>query len=176
MNAEDLVVDLVRLHEGRTARMSRIHKEIYLLDRCGGDFGLQYTYESGPYCLEIDAATKDAQAQGRIEIEERVGRHRLRYTILIVADGEHTANEWIGKLPREKGEHLIERTSKTSDSTLGVAAAIHFLLDELSDFGKERIGAVEETMRRKPLTATPTRVTEALDLLRDLDLWSTGSA
>ena len=168
---EDLVINFLKLHEGDTVKGLRIHGEIYLLDRCGGEFGLQYIYQSGPHCPELHGAIFDTHAQGRIEIENKIGRHRGRYTTLTVKDGDPTTNEEIGGLTRREGKHLIKKIETTSDFTLLVAATILFLHNEWWYFGKGRISAVEETMSRKHLTATRTRVDEALDLLRDLDLW-----
>ncbi len=44
MKAEDVVVNLIKLNDRELIGRTRLQKEAYLLDRCGAEFGLSFTY------------------------------------------------------------------------------------------------------------------------------------
>ncbi len=170
MNAEDIVVALIALNDGKLVGRTRLQKEAYLLDRCGADFGLQFTYHHyGPYCFDLAGGIDDARAEGRIDIKEQPGRHGVPYAIFESAEdaGQPTG---LGKLSADKARASLQRMKDVSDVVLELAATIVFLRDEWDYFGKGTIGPVDETKARKPLKATEERIDKALDLLRDLGL------
>ncbi len=171
MNERYIVSDLVALNGGKLIGRTRLQKQAYLLDRCGADFGLQFTYHHyGPYSFDLAAECNYALAEGQIEIEEKPGRHGVLYAIFRSAK-EVEQPKHLGKLYADKACSLLQRMDEASDIILELAATIVFLRDEWDYYGKEEIGPVEETKARKPLKATGERIDKALDLLRDLDLW-----
>lgn len=169
MNAEDIAAGLIALHEdkeliGRT----RLQKEAYLLHRCGANFDLPFTYHHyGPYSFELAEGTLYAQAENRIEIEERVGRYGVRYAIFRIKENTRVPDH-IGQLPSDKASQLLSRMGKVSDTVLEIAATIAFLSDERG-YGSN---AVDETKIRKPRKASTERVQEAQTLLSELGLES----
>ena len=82
MKAEDVVVNLIKLNDRELIGRTRLQKEAYLLDRCGAEFGLSFTYYYyGPYSFELADGWEDARAEGRIEISEEPGRYGVPYSI-----------------------------------------------------------------------------------------------
>ncbi len=170
MNAQDIVVNLVALNDNQLIGRTRLQKQAYLLDRCGANFGLQFTYHHyGPYCFALAGGADDAQAEKRIAIEEKPGRHGVPYAIF-KSDKETDYPSGLGKLSNDKARSLLQKMKDISDIVLEIAATIVFLRDEWDYFDKSRIDPVDETKARKPLKATDDRIGKALDLLRDLDL------
>lgn len=176
MNPEDIVVGLVALSGGELVGRTRLQKETYLLDRCGANFGLQFTYHHyGPYSFELAGGCADAQAEKRIEIRERIGRHGVPYAIFgSMEDG--APPDALAELPAAQARSLLGRMQGVSDIVLELAATIVFLRDEWPYYGKGKTGPVEETKARKSRKATDERIKEALDLLRDLGLAEAGTA
>ena len=171
MNAEDIVVALIALNDGKLVGRTRLQKEAYLLDRCGADFGLQFTYHHyGPYCFDLAGGIDDARAEGRIDIEEHPGRHGVPYAIFKSGD-EAEKPKCLGKLSADEARASLQRMKDVSDVVLELAATIVFLRDEWDYFGKGTIDPVDETKARKPLKATEERIDKALDLVRGLGLW-----
>ncbi len=175
MSPEDIVTDMVTLNGGELVGRTRLQKQAYLLDRCGANFGLRFTYHYyGPYCFELAAGVDDARAEGRVNIEEKPGRHGVPYAIFRPgpeSNGEHS--DCLGGLTADQARDLLRNMKQVSDAVLELAATIVFLRDEWRYFGKDKgRSPVEETKARKPLKATEKRIAEALALLRNLDLWS----
>ena len=170
MNAEEIVVGLIALNGGTLVGRTRLQKQAYLLDRCGGDFGLLFTYHRyGPYCFELVGGLNDARAEGRIEVEEQIGRHGVAYAIFRSGD-QAGIPQRLGGLEADEARSLLNRMRDISDIVLELAATIVFLRDEWDYFGKGKTGAVEETRKRKPLKSTDERISEAQDLLQELGL------
>ena len=165
----------VALNGGELIGRTRLQKTIYLLDRCGAEFGLPFEYcRYGPYSFELVGGLNDALADERIDVEERPGRHKVRYAVFRT-DAERP--ETLGNLPADRAVSLLGRMKYVSDFVLELAATVVFLRDEWHYFGKDKVvaanamgAAVEETKRRKALKATPDRLEKALALLRDLGL------
>ena len=171
MNEEDIVVGLVALNGGELVGRTRLQKQAYLLDRCGADFDLEFTYyHYGPYSFDLAAGSHDARAEGRIAVDERPGRHGVPYAIFR-SGSEAGAPACLGKLPAEKARAVLDATKGVSDVVLELAATIVFLRDEWDYYGKGTVDAVEETRKRKSLKATDERMEKALDLLSNLGLW-----
>ena len=170
MNPEDIVAGLVALNGGELVGRTRLQKQTYLLDRCGADFGLPFIYHRyGPYSFELAGGCADAEAEERIEIEKRIGRHGVPYAIF-TSTGDGAPPDALGGLPAARACALVEKMRGVSDIVLELAATIVFLRDEWSYYGKGETDAVEETKARKSLKATDRRIEEALALLRALGL------
>lgn len=178
MNTEDIAVGLVALNGGELVGRTRAQKVAYLLDRCGADFGLRFTYHHfGPYCFDLANGLDAARAEGRIGHEEKLSaRHGVPYSIFTSADGEGDTGS-LGSLPAAEARKLLRRMKHESDIALELAATTVFLRDGWYYYGKDKVAAadatgaaVEETTRRKSLKATPERLEKALALLRDLGL------
>lgn len=170
MSAEDIVVGTVALNGGELVGRTRMQKQVYLLDRCGGDFGLRYTYHRyGPYSGELAAGCADAKAEQRIETEEEYGRHGVPYTIFRSRAGS-TPPERLGGLDAAGARAALEKMGQVSDIVLELAATIVFLRDEWRYFDKGNVSAVEETKARKPLKGTEERIGRALELVDALGL------
>ena len=167
MNAMEIAVNLIALHDGELVGRTRLQKRAYLLHRCGAEFALNFVYHHyGPYSFDLADGLTDARAEGRIEIEERPGRYGIRYAIFRLK-GDVRQQERLGELPiRDAGRLLKIMKEELSDIVLEIAATIIFLRDE----GGYQSNAVEETKARKPLKATAQRIDGALSLLRKLGL------
>ena len=166
MNVADIVVNLIALHGGELVGRTRLQKEAYLLHRCGANLDLPFIYHHyGPYSLALVDGLTDARAEGRIEIEERLGSYGIPLCHLQIEGklrgpgpswgpsshvGTVTAGEDAGGVryrPRVGGDHRL-------------SARRRWL----------RYDAMEETKERKPLKATRDRMEQALMLLRKLGL------
>jgi len=166
MNSEDIVVSLISMHGGELVGRTRLQKQAYLLDRCGGNLGLSFVYHHyGPYSFDLVDGLTDACAEGRVDLEERLGRYGVPYAIFRLAGNE--SSDRLGELPAAKVRPLIGRMARASDIVLELAATIVFLREEAGYPGDQ---AIEETKARKPLKATDHRIDQALALLNDLDL------
>ena len=170
MNPEDIVVGLVALNGGELVGRTRLQKQTYLLDRCGAEFGLAFTYHHyGPYSFELAGGCADAEAEKRVETEERPGRHGVPYAIFRSGKGGAEPDR-LGELSAGQARSLLGKMQGVSDIVLELAATIVFLRDEWPYYGKGKTDAVEETVARKSLKATEKRIEEALGLLRVLGL------
>ena len=166
MNTEDIVVGLIALHGGELVGRTRLQKQAYLLHCCGGNFGLSFVYHHyGPYSFDLVDGLTDACAEGRIEVEERLGRYGVPYAIFKLTGDEFS--ERLGNLPAARVRSLIGRMKNVSDIVLELAATIVYLREEA---GYPEDQAIEETKARKPLKATEQRTDRALALLADLSL------
>lgn len=163
MNADDIVVALVALWGGELTGRTRLQKGAYLLDRCGAKFGLRFVYHHyGPYSFDLAAGCADAHEGQRIQIEQRPGRHGVRYAIFTTDESPGR----IGALSDQRARRIVERMKPCTDVVLELAATIVFLRDEAGYAD----GAVEEMKIRKSIKANDDRTGRALALLRDLDL------
>lgn len=170
MSPEDIAIGLVALNGGELVGRIRLQKQAYLLDRCGAEFGLRFTYHHyGPYSFELAGGCADAEAEQRIETEERPGRHGVPYAIFRSAE-ESAEPDRLGALPAGRARALLEKTQGVSEIVLELAATIVFLRDEWPYYGKGKTDAVEETRARKSLKATEKRIEEAIGLIRALGL------
>ena len=170
MNAEEIVVGLIALNGGTLVGRTRLQKQAYLLDRCGGKFGLLFTYHRyGPYCFELVGGLNDARAVGRIEVKERIGRHGVAYAVFRSGD-QVSIPRRMGNLEADEARILVNKMRDISDIVLELAATIVFLRDDWDYFGKENTCPVEETRKRKPLKSTGDRISEAQNLLHELGL------
>lgn len=175
MNPEDIVAGLVALNGGELVGRTRLQKQTYLLDRCGANFGLRFTYHHyGPYSFELAGGCVDAEAEERIAINERVGGHGVPYAIF-TSTGDGAPPDALGELPAARARALLEEMRRVSDIVLELAATIVFLRDEWSYYGKGKTDAVEETKARKSLKATEGRIGEARGLLGRLGLEEAGA-
>ena len=166
MNAEDIVVDLIALNGGRLVGRTRLQKGGYLLHRCGANFGLPFIYyHYGPYSSDLASGCLDALADKRIKIEERPGRHRVRYAIFTLGKDARPSGR-LGALSAAEARRLLKKMEKVSDIVLELAATIVYFVENGDDMKK----AVEETKARKSIKASAERLREAYSLIRDLGL------
>lgn len=169
MNKEQIVVDLIALNGGSLVGRARFQHQAYLLDRGGAHFGLQFTYQRGPYSFDLIEGLTDARAYGRITIEEQPGLHGVPYATF-KSEKESRCPKCFGKMPIERAKLLSKRINDVSDLVLALAATIVFLRDEWDYYGKGKISPVDETRIRKPLYATDDRIAQACTLIDDLGL------
>ena len=167
MNAMEIAVNLIALHDGELVGRTRFQKRAYLLHRCGASFTSKFVYHHyGPYSFDLADGLTDARAEGRIEIEEQPGRYGIRHAIFRLK-GDLPRPQQLGELPvRAAHRFLTSMKEEASDIVLEIAATIVFLRDE----GRYGGQAVEETRVRKPLKATAQRIDKACSLLRRLGL------
>ena len=165
MNGKDVVVNLIRMNGSHLVSRSRLQKGAYLLNRCGAKFELTFTYHHyGPYSSELTYGWEDAQAEGRIEIEEETGQHGVRYSVFrLKHSGEDPEN--LGDLSADTATKLVRKMGRFSDTVLELAATIVYLRE--NGYGERTF---EELRMRKPLKAAGGRIERARDLLCDLGL------
>ena len=174
MNVEEIVTSMVVLNGGELVGRTRMQKQAYLLDRCGANFGLPFTYyHYGPYCFDLVDGLTDALAEERMTVEERPGRHGVPYAIF---RSKVKAPPRLGELAADKAVDFLDKMKEVSDIVLELAATMVFLRDEWDYYGKGEISPIEETRTRKPLKATEERIGKAIDLLNDLGLWERTTA
>ena len=163
MNADDIVVAVIALWGGELVGRTRLQKGAYLLHRCGADFDLPFVYyHYGPYSFDLAAGCADAHEERRIEIEERPGRHGVRYAIFTTPErASH-----IGALSRGKALDVVKKMKPCTDVVLELAATVVFLRDE----GGYPNNAVAETRERKSVKSGNGRLEAALSLIRNLGL------
>ena len=165
MNADDIAVHLIQLSGGEVVGQTRLQKEAYLLDRCGAAFGLPFTYHYyGPYSFELAYGWEDALAEGRIEIEEQLGRYSIPYSIFKLKEPCSDPDN-LGNLPADDARARLEKMEAVSEIVLELAASIIYLKEE--GYGEPPI---KELKTRKPLKATDELIKKATDLLQDLKL------
>ena len=163
MNADDIVVALVALWGGELTGRTRLQKGAYLLDRCGAEFGLRFVYHHyGPYSFDLAAGCADAHEGQRIQIEQRPGRHGVRYAIFSTDEPA----DRVGALSAKRARRIVAKMKPSTDVVLELAATIVFLRDEAGYAD----GAVEEMKIRKSIKANDDRTGRAITLLRDLGL------
>ena len=166
MNADDIVCTLVALSGGKVVGRTRLQKEAYLLDRCGANFEIPFSYHHyGPYSFELANGWTDAAADKRITIREKTGRHGVPYSIFRLKDKSVENSLSLGGLGSEDAQDKLEKMGRVSDIVLELAATIALLWQK--GYGEQ---AVEEVVTRKPLKARSERVAKALELLRELEL------
>lgn len=165
MNADDIAVHLIQLSGGEVVGQTRLQKEAYLLDRCGAAFGLPFTYHYyGPYSFELADGWEMARAEGRIEIDEKLGGYGVPYSIFTLNEPDSDPGN-LGELPVGTARARLEKMSAVSEIVLELAAAIIYLMEE--GYGEPPI---KELKIRKPLKATDELIKKATDLLQDLEL------
>lgn len=166
MNAEDVVCTLVALSGGKVVGRTRLQKEAYLLDRCGADLQIPFTYHHyGPYSFELANGWTDAAAEKRVKIQQKTGRHGVPYSIFQLKDKSVELPVNLGNLSIEDAREKLQKMKGVSDIVIELAATIAFLWQK--GYGAR---AVEEVIARKPLKAKAERIDKALDLLQQLEL------
>ena len=142
----------------------RLKKQVYLLDRFGANFGLQFTYRRyGPNSFELAGGVDGASAKKQITVEEKVGRGKLPYSFFRTPDGFKPPAR-LGNLDSGRARELLNIMEKASVIVPELAASIVLLRDDWDHYGKGKTDAVDETRMRKPTKATDERISEALYL------------
>ena len=117
-----------------------------------------------PLFLRACLWVEDALAEGRIEIEEKLGGYGVPYSIFKLKEpGSDPDN--LGNLPAADARARLEKMAGVSDIVLELAAATVYLKEE--GYGER---AIKELRIRKPLKATKELIEKATDLLDDLGL------
>lgn len=166
MNAEDVVFNLVALSGGQVVGRTRLQKEAYLLDRCGANLQILFTYHHyGPYSFELADGWANAAAEDRITITEKSGRHGVSYSTFSLKRPLRKSPDSLGDLRSDDARDILNKMRGVSDIVLELAATIVFLWQK--GYGK---GAVDEVVTRKPKKASEERITKALALLQELGL------
>lgn len=168
MKAEDIAVNLIKLSGGQIVGRTWLQKAAFLLDRCGAKTKLRFTYHNyGPYSFELADGWKDARAEGRIEIEEKLGRFGIPNSIFKVRDAgnDTTMLTNLGDLSPDVARAQLNKMAEVSNIVLELASTMVYLQEE--GYGEQ---AVKELKIRKPLKATDGLITKANKLLRDLKL------
>ena len=170
MKAENVVAGVIALNKGQTETRTPLHWKIYLLDRCGANFGFQYFYHMcGPWCSDVEHGIDDALAEKRISMKiGKTAHHGVRLPVFSARENAPLA---LGDLPASKARDVLERMKEESDFVLEIASAMIFLRDDWDYFNKGSVPVDEEVGNRKPLMATKERMDRARDLLADLGLW-----
>jgi len=170
LDSQDIVVGMIALNNGRLVGRTRLQKQSYLMDRCGANFGLWFTYHHyGPYSCDLARAVKDATSSKRIQMEERPGRHGVPYAIF-TSFGNAEPPEHLGNLGAKRASELLTIMGGFSDVALEIAATVVFLHDHWDYFGKPKVSAIDETKRRKSVRATDKGIAEAIEMLHRLGL------
>ena len=165
VDAQEVVAGVVMLNGGTIRDRTRLQEQVFLLDRCGANLGLVFTYQGyRPYSVDVTDGWLSAKADGQMEVEECFGRHKVAYSIFRSTDAEAPAK--IGDLPAERVKLLLEVMREASDVTLELAAAMEFLRNQGFD-GRD---IDEELKARKPHKATEERIGRAHELLSGLGL------
>ena len=166
MNAEDIVVMVISLSGGELVGRTRLQKEVYLLDRCGANLGLSFTYHHyGPYSFDLTDGWIDAEANNLIDVEERFGRYDVAYSVFR-SKSAATKDVPLGDLSVDSCVKLLEKMRSASDVTLELAATMVYLRER----GTHANDVIPELTTRKPLKATTGRVSKAQALLEQLGL------
>ena len=165
MKAEDVVVNLIKLSGGELVGRTRLQKEAYLLDLCGAKFEISFVYHYyGPYSFGLADGWTDAQAEDRIEIEEKLGRYDVPYSIFKLKESGDTPDN-LGNLSAADARERLLKMAAASDIVLELAATIVHLRKE--GYAEQTI---EELKILKPLKATDGLIEKAKALLYDLGL------
>ena len=165
MNSEDIVVNLINLNGDTLRGQTRLQKEAYLLDRSGANFRLKFVYRPyGPYSSDLVYGWTDAKIEGRIEIEEEVGKYGVPCTVFKLKEPVNKPNKF-GELKTDIAQSRLKKMGEASEIVLELAAAIVYLQED--GFAEQTI---KELKARKSVKAQAALITKARDLLRDLGL------
>ena len=166
MSPELVVVNLILLNGGKLTGRTRLQKQAYLAHCCGADLHeLDFIYHYyGPYSFELADGCVDAEAEGRITMEERHGRYGTPFAVFKATGAQQP--EGIGELSREDAQHVVENTNQVSNIALELAATAAFLQKQGIYDGR----VMEELKLRKSRKATAENLKEARQLLDAIGL------
>jgi uncharacterized protein YwgA len=158
----DLVAGLVALNGGEIVGKTRLQKTVFLLEYCGLNSGLEFTYALfGPFSSDLAEAADDAVAMGVIQSEDKPGYHQVPYTIYRT---QEVSPQKLGDLSRDKGQRILRTLDQFSAVELELAATLIYLGGD-----QKREQAELDTRQLKPLKATDQRIKRAWDLVEKLD-------
>jgi uncharacterized protein YwgA len=162
MSLERIVTDVVALNGGQLAGRTRLQKTIYLLDQLGMNSGAAFIYHHyGPFSSDVVSAWEFSEVMHDFRTTKRPGNYGS-YTLF---ESNETAHDQIGGLDQDEVRSVLSKLRGVSDIVLELAATIVFLKRN----GYER-SAEQEVAIRKPLKATPERLTRAQTLIAELRL------
>lgn len=159
----ELVTDIVAANGGSIVGKTRLQKIFYLLDACGLESGFEYEYHNfGPFSVDLAVAADDAVALKKLKSDEKPGYHQVPY---VEYSTSRPMPSDIGDLPEDKLRNALAVLGEYSSIDLEIASSIHFLRHNgYADT------AEKETVLRKPVKATPERLTKARKLLTALGI------
>ena len=165
---DDIVVAVIEAAPARRLiSRVRLQKSVYLLERLGFESGLEFEYHHyGPYSRELDNATADAKALGRID--EKI-LHRssdgAAYSVFESSDVSRSERAIYGTLGEKKAREFVAKFADTNVTVLELAATIDWLwrFEEVPDWRSE----VE---KRKKAKVGGGKLERAVELLKTLDL------
>ena len=116
---DEIVFTLVALSGGEVVGRTRLQKEAYLLDRCGANLQIPFTYHHyGPYSFELADGWTDAAAENRITITQNPGRHGVPYSIFSLNAALEGNPKFFGDLKSEDAVDKLDKMKKVSDIVL----------------------------------------------------------
>lgn len=161
---DDIIVGLVALANGQLVGRIRLQKIVYLMDQKGLNSGATFVYHHyGPYAESVTDAIVDAKFWDRLkEDTEFRGADGAPYSVFTTSSA---APQRLGNLDAEAARALVSKLSSLNSTVLELAATIHWLVvvEKVSDWKSE----IE---KRKAGKTGAGRLSQAIDLLRELDL------
>lgn len=160
-NLAEEIATLIRLNGGEIVGKTRLQKTVYILESLGLGFDVEFDYHNfGPYSSDVALAVDDAEALGYIHSVEKQGNYHVPYTVFYAHE---TCPSIDDDLMSERRKQVLQKLQSRSALVLELAATALFLRD--NGFGED---AWQETLRRKPVKATPSRIDEARKLVHEL--------
>jgi uncharacterized protein len=157
------VVELIALNGGEIVGKIRLQKIAYLLEAAGLGIGLDYDYHHyGPYSADLAQAAEDARLSGLIEYAERLGYHEVPYAVFSLAGDQ--ARQIAAAAPSRRVTAIAAMKDYSAVDLEIAATAAYLKLNGYVDTFDEELRA------RKPMKATPQRVSKARRLISTLGL------
>jgi uncharacterized protein len=163
---EELIKQILQAANGEIVGRIRLQKIVYLLEQFGlhSNFRFSY-YHYGPYSEELTRAIQHAEFLDKLICErEETTAHQTPYTVYSVPMQSEPLPKFVGSLPFEKAQRLIDTMKVETSVVIELAATIHWLkkYEKVADWRLE-------LATRKPRKSTPENVDRAEAILRKLD-------
>ena len=165
MDREDIVVAVVAAAGGTLTSRVRLQKTIYLLDQLNLNSGFSFEYyHYGPFSRELDNATSDAKALGKIK-EEIKHRKSDGASFSVFSVCEQQKIKAYGSLDAEQITKLACQFKETNVTVLELAATINWLCEteHCADWNAEVI-------KRKGVKVQGGKLQKAVELLKTIGL------
>ncbi|HQT64756.1 MAG: hypothetical protein B7Z75_06320 [Acidocella sp. 20-57-95] len=165
MDREDIVVAVVAAAGGTLTSRVRLQKTIYLLDQLNLKSGFSFEYyHYGPFSRDLDNATADAKALGKIKEDIR---HRqsdgAAFSVFSLCEEQNAKAH--GELGAEQITKLTREFSETNVTVLELAATINWLCEaeHCADWNAE-------VTKRKGVKVQGGKLQKAVELLTKIGL------
>lgn len=167
IDRDEIVAALVDAAGGTLIGRVRLQKTLYLLEQLGLGSEMPFEYHHyGPYSRELDNATADAKALGRVkeDFDHRQSDGAM-YSIFRLADGISVNEEAFGNLGRARAAEHARLFAATNVTVLELAATVDWLWrsEGVRDWRSE-------VANRKGKKVQGGRLEKAVDLLGRLGL------